>query len=218
MNVFRGLTLLALVALLAGCSELPKPDPLKSGPFFTPVNVKSAGPLPAEVKRVVLLPSWGGPELTEQTLDRVDTAEQTEVTKTNRFETVVLSRETLYRLAGKRSLSSVENLPAHFLERLTKDYGADAVLFSDVTSYSPYPPLVLGLRCKLARLSNGDILWAADNVFSAAEAGVTNSARKFARELGADRGPADLSHAILQNPSRFAAYVSAATFSTLPSR
>jgi hypothetical protein len=218
MTALRGLTLLALLALFAGCSELPKPDPLKSGPFFTPANVKATGPLPAEVKRVVVLPCWGGPTLTEETLGRIDEAAQTEVTKTNRFETVAVSRDALYRLAGKRALSSVDNLPAHLLEKLLKDYGADAVLFTDVTSFSAYPPLTLGLRVKLARLSNGDILWAADNVFSAAEAAVANSARKFAREMGTDRGPTDLSHTILQNPSRFAAYASAATFATLPPR
>ncbi len=220
MNAIRALSSLALVALLSGCAELPlpKPDPVKSGPFFTPANVKTGAKLPAELRRVAVLPAWGGSTLTEETLDRVDGSLQTELSKTNRFETVPLTRDALSRLAGRRTLLSTESLPAGLLERIARETGADAVLFSDITSYSPYPPLIVGLRSKLARISDGEILWAADNVFSAVDGPVANSARRYAREIGDDRGPTDLSHTILQNPSRFAAYVGSATFATLPAR
>jgi hypothetical protein len=61
-------------------------------------------------------------------------------------------------------------------------------------------------------------MWAADNVFSATNPAVANSARRHALKLGRDRGPGDLSHTILQSPSRFAAYALHETFATLPNR
>lgn len=206
------------LALLVGCSELPKSDPAKAGPFFTPVNATRLGRLPAEVRRVVLLPAYGSSQMTEESLDRIDQAVAEELNRTGRFETAVASREQFSRLFGARALSSIEALPHDALAKLAKTYGADAVLFTDVTAFSPYPPLVLGLRMKLAQVSDQQILWAADNVFSASDPGVANSARRHALKLGTDRGPGDLSHTILQNPSRFASYAAAATFETLPGR
>lgn len=230
MNFFRRFSLvpksswllasgLCLALFATGCSELPKPDPLKSGPFFTPANVKGAPRLPAEVRRVVVLPCWGGPAITEETLNQIDEALQAEAGRANRFEIVPISRDQLARLTGgKRAVASVEALPANFLQKLGADHSADAVLFTDVTTHSAYPPLSLGLRTKLARTGDAEILWAADNIFSAADKSVANSARRFAQEIGSNRGPTTLNHTILQNPGRFAAYVASATFATLPPR
>ena len=213
------LTLLALV--LAGCSVLPKPDGAVSGPFFTPSNVKGVAKIPAEVRRVIVLPVAGGPALTEETLLKLDSTCQGELTRTGRFEVVPLSRDKLAEITGSRQISSVDKLPAVLIDRLFNiynAYGADAVLFIDVTTYAAYPPLKLGLRTKLARVTDGEIIWAADNVFAAAELAVANAARHHALALGSDRGEVDLSHTILQNPQRFAGYVAAATFLTLPPR
>jgi len=216
------ITTLALAALtLVGCSVLPKPDGAVSGPFYTPTNVKAIAKIPADVRRVIVLPVAGGPALTEETLLKLDAICQGELTRTARFEVVPLSRNALAEITGTRQLSSVDKLPAVLIDKLFNiynSYGADAVLFIDVTTYSPYPPLVLGLRTKLARVTDGEIIWAADNVFAAAEPAVANSARHHALALGTDRGEINLSHTILQNPQRFAGYVAAATFLTLPPR
>jgi hypothetical protein len=104
------------------------------------------------------------------------------------------------------------------LFNIYNQYAADAVLFVDVTAYSPYPPLALGLRTRLAPIRETEILWATDLHFSAADPSVANSARRHALSLAKSSGPADLSHTILQNPTRFAGYAAAATFATLPPR
>jgi len=212
----------ALLALaFAACSVLPKPDGAAAGPFYTPTNVKAVAKIPAGVRRVIVLPVAGGPALTEDTLLKLDAICQGELTRTGRFEVVPLSRDKLAEITGARQISSVDKLPVILIDKLFNIYntfGADAVLFVDVTTYSAYPPLVLGLRTKLARVTDGDIIWAADNVFAAAEPAVANSARHHALTLGSDHGLADLSHTILQNPQRFAGYVAAATFLTLPPR
>jgi len=51
---------------------------------------------------------------------------------------------------------------------LSREYGADAIMFVDITSLSTYQPLVLGLRAKLAS-ADGTILWSFDTLFSASD-------------------------------------------------
>jgi len=216
------ITALALFALaLTGCSVLPQREGAVAGPFYTPANVKAVAKIPDGIRRVVVLPVAGGPMLTEETLLKLDSVCQSELTRTGRFEVVPLSRDKLAEITGSRQISSVDKLPVVLIDKLFNiynSYGADAVLFIDVTTYSAYPPLKLGLRTKLARVTDGEIIWAADNVFAAAEIAVANSARHHALTLGSDHGQVDLSHTILQNPQRFAGYVAAATFLTLPPR
>jgi hypothetical protein len=161
-------TLLALA--LASCSSLsvlPKPDGAVAGPFYVPKNVKAVSQIPANVRRVIVLPVAGGPELTEETLLKLDAVCQTELNRTAKFEVVPLSRDKLAELTGSRQISSVDKIPVVLIDKLFNiynSYGAEAVLFIDATTYSAYPPLVLGLRTKLARVTDGEIIWAADNV------------------------------------------------------
>jgi hypothetical protein len=59
-------------------------------------------------------------------------------------------------------------------------------------------------------------VWTFDNVFSADDPAVANSARHHF--LGADRGgvPADLTPGVLQSPARFAEYAADTMFASLP--
>ncbi len=165
-----------------------------------------------------MLPASGGQLIPETSLDDIDEAITTELNRTGRFETVRVTRDKLNELVNVRSVSSIEPLPHALAEKIRNAFGADAMLFTDITAYSAYPPLELGLRMKLAELNGGSILWASDNIFSAANEGVANAARRHALKLGLDRSPGDLSHTILQNPERFAAYAAAASFEHLPPR
>jgi hypothetical protein len=216
--------LLATFALGSfGCAQVVVRDGAKSGPFFTPSNVKSSvSSLPANIRRVLLLPiSAQGIALTEENLTRLDATFLTELTRTSRFEVVTLTRDQLARITGARQIDSAAPLPAGFIDRLFNiynEYAADALLFVDLTSYSAYPPLNIGIRAKLAHIRDSDILWAADVNFSAANAPVANSARRYALTLNTTSKQTDLSHTILQNPARFASYAAAATFETLPPR
>lgn len=212
------LLLAALAVSLAACSELPKRDPAKAGPFFTASNVTKLGRLPIELRRVVALPASSGPQVTDESLDRIDRAISEELNRTGKFEVVTATRADLKRLFGVTSIASTDALPRDFFEKITQAFAADGVLLTDVTSFSAYPPLLLGLRVKLARVSDREIIWAGDNTFSGSEPAVANSARRYALQLGADRGPGDLSHTILQNPSRFASFAAATTFAALPPR
>jgi len=221
MSLLRITPLALLALLLAACSALPRRDGAVQGPFYAPANVTGLPKIPADIRRVAILPVWGGPDVSPETLATLDAVCQAELNRTAKFEVVPISRQSLANLTGARQLSSVDKLPPVLLEKLLNihnPYGADAVLFIDVTAYSPYTPLTLGLRAKLARTSNSEIIWAADNLFASAEPAVANAARLHAEKLGTDRGPTNLSHTILQNPERYAGYVAAATFATLPPR
>lgn len=212
----RRLFTVASLALLAGCTTPALNDPARTGPFFTPTNVSGDAELPIGVRRVVLLPLHGGNAAPGDSVEALDAVFNAALQRESRFEVVALSRAECLRRFNAESLSSTRALPAHLLERLQSDFGADAVLLVDVTTFRAYRPLRLGVRAKLADTTSGRLIWTFDNVFSADEPAVANAARHFFLKDDRQGVPADLTRAALQSPSRFGAYVAAATFATLP--
>lgn len=206
-------------AIFSGCETTPRTDAARTGPFFTPTNVRGVDRLPATLRRVAVLPAAGLSSIPEESLTRLDQALIGELNRTARAEAVPVSRDVLARLSGARQLEATEALPHDLLSKLRTYTQADAVLFTDITTYSPYPPLALGLRARLVDLTSGEILWAFDNLFDTTHPAVVNAARRhYLNTSPAAPGSADLSSTVLQNPTRFGAYVGAAMFSTLPPR
>jgi hypothetical protein len=217
------LLLAAAVVLpgLTGCTSLiPKPDAALTGPFYTPANVRKIERMPETIHRIALLPCAAvGPRLASDTLGQLDRVLGDALTRAARAEITQVPRDRLALLTGRPELASTSVLPAELLPRIAADTGADAILFVDVTAYSPYPPLVFGLRARLVDAKDGSSLWNFDNVFTAADPTVVNAAR--AHSLGRTTStatPADFSYTVLQNPLTFADYASAATWKTLPAR
>ena len=205
-----------VLSFLAGCATPNLNDPARLGPFFTPTNHEGVAHLAADLRRVILLPVSGAAVTTAEmaaTLDPIFTAA---LQKENRFEVVALGREEFRRKFGVDEIASSAALPRDFMATLRRDYAVDAVLFVDLTTFSAYRPLAIGVRAKLAAVEDASLLWSFDAVFSAADAAVANSARRHLLKQDRSAAPADLSPAVLQSPSRFAGYVSAATFATLP--
>lgn len=214
---FAWVALLLGCTLLAGCMHPPATDSARIGPFYTARNHTGDVQLPADVRRVVLLPIAGGAVATPESAAVFDAVFRTELQRQNRFEIVALTRADCLQRFQAEEFSSVGTLPADLMNRLRREFAADAVLFIDLTVYKPYRPLALGVRAKLATLGEGvRLLWSFDNVYSASDAAVANSAR--AHFLESDRGgvPADLTPSVLQSPSRFGSYVAADMFATLP--
>jgi len=209
---------LALCPLLTSCSSLPAVDNARSGPFFTPQNVQAASRMPVEIRRVVVIPVADDGKIAEDTLNAIDETIQTALNRAQRFEVVPISRTTCAQLTGTRRLLSFDALPHDLFSRLIANYAADAVLFVDITAYSAYPPLVLGLRGKLVRTDNSAILWAFDTVFSAQNPTIANSARHHWLNTAPPGTSADFSLTALESPRRFADYAASAAFATLPRR
>jgi len=208
-------TLLGVI-FMAGCGTPAFNDPARVGPFFTPVNF-SGEPSLGGLRRVVLLPVYGGTLAGLETVAAFDPVFAAALQRQNRFEVVVLSREDCLRKFRAAEFSSVAALPRDFLAVLKRDFAADAVIFVDVTVFRAFRPLAIGLRAKLATLDGTRLVWTFDEVFGADKPAVANSARHHV--LVGDRSdvPADLSPAVLQSPARFADYAATAMFATLPS-
>jgi hypothetical protein len=134
----------------------------------------------------------------------------------NRFEVVPFPRQEVQRRYHRVELSSASALPHGLLGQLREDLAVDAVLFVDLTVFSAYRPLRIGLRAKLAATEGSRLIWSFDDTFAADDPAVANSARRHV--LTGDRSavPVDLSPGVLQSPARFAEYAAATMFSTLP--
>jgi hypothetical protein len=214
LTVLFGLAL----GLAGGCRATSSVlDPVTFGPFFKAKNYTGVPRLPAKLQRVVLLPVAGTPGTPLEALDSFDQVVLAELQHEARFEVVVADPIALTRLCDRRRLLSSETLPPDFLSVLSREYGADGVMFVDVTSFSAYQPLVLGLRAKLAA-TNGTILWSFDTLFSTNEPEVANSARRHDRQRHPPSDPGDMSFTVLRSPVRFADYAAATAFDTLPPR
>ena len=209
-----GVSALALL-FTAGCMHPPVTDSARRGPFFAPAN-HVGEPSLGGLRRVVLLPAAGANVAPAESLAALDPVFAAELQSQKRFEVIALSREDCLRYFQVPELSSASTLPPRFMAILRREFAADAVMFVDVTVFHAYQPLALGLRGKLATLDGVRLVWSFDNVFSADEAAVANSARHHFLQAGGSDVPADLSTSVLQSPNRFTSYAAAAMFATLP--
>lgn len=221
MNVLRHLPPLVALALIlgvAGCESAPSAlDPAWRGPFFTPANVARDDRLPADMRRVVLLPVCVGALAPVETATALDAALFAALQRQQRFEVVALTRAECRRLFGAEEFSSTAALPHGFLDKIARTCAADGIVFTDLTVFRAYRPLALGLRAKLATAAEVRLVWSFDELFPADDPAVANSARHYC--LQGDRpAPFDLSTTALQSPARFAAYAADAMFATLPPR
>lgn len=212
---FPSLLIAAGLSLLAGCQHSDLFDPARHGPFYMPRNHVGEFSL-GTIRRVVLLPVHGGTLASGETVAALDASVVSALQQENRFEVVPVSRAECQQKFGVRDLASSSALPRGLLARLQEDYAADAVMFVDLTTFSPYRPLTVGFRAKLASIDGTRLVWTFDDVFSSEDPAVVNSVRRHYRT--SDRGgiPVDLSPGVLQSPTRFAGYAAATMFSTLP--
>lgn len=206
-----------LAGAVAGCSTLDRDWDRPLGKPYKPGNYVSAGPIPSSVRRVGVLPihskTW-----TATDLAALELAFGAELGKVERFETMPIAREALAARFQKASFLSSASLPAEFLGRLRADFGLDAILFLDLTHYSPYQPISIGVRSKLVSLHDGGILWSIDSVFDSSQPNVAIAARQYHEDRSRPAYPLENTSGILQSPARYAKYVANAVFETLPAR
>lgn len=219
-SILAALAAIWVWALAPGCASTGRDiaDAARQTAYFVPANHHGEKRLPATVRRVLLLPVSGGKIVPVETAVTLENVFATELLRQVRFEVVRLSRQDCLQRFGAPEFSSAGALPHDFLPSLARSFAVDAVLFIDVTAYRAYRPLALGVRAKLATVDATRLLWTFDEVFDADDVAVSNSVRRYYETGGAGHGPLDASHGALQSPSRFAAYVAAATFDTLPPR
>lgn len=214
-----------IVALAVGafsaCHHAPAPGVrlLNSRPevTYTSGNYSAVPAIPRAVRRVAVLPlhaaDWRASEIAG-----LESSLREALGRTERFEVVPVSRARMATWFGRESFASTGSLPADLLTRLHAEIGADAVLLLDLTHFAPYQPLALGLRARLVTVQTGEALWSFDAIFDAAHPDVNLAARQFSTGKSRPPGPAEDNSGILQSPTRFAQYVGASAFDTLPPR
>lgn len=216
-----GLAWCGLALLLAaGCASTSEAIRRKAGDdrYFVPTNFSGDVRLPVNLRRVVMLPVHGGTIVPPEMAASIEAVFSAQLQKEIRFEVVRLSREDCQRRFGQPAFASVGALPHDFISTLSRDFAADAILFVDVTAFRGYRPLMLGIRAKLATVEQTRLIWTFDEVFSADDPAVGNSVRLYYGAADPSGIPLDARHGGLQSPGKFAAYVAAATFDTLPPR
>ena len=211
--------LIPLIALMvSGCTtsdgyKIPK-IPARA---YQPTNVYSLGVIPESMVRIALLPVMH-PSDDEDIRSRSDLSVRSEFGKTRLFESVPVSRAYLDDQFGGTQFDSAALLPDTLLERVKNDFGADGILFVDLTHYDPYRPIAIGFRSKLVDLQDGEIIWVFDDLLDAGEPAVQSAVHKYAHEVQMERFPQDSADSMLQSPTRFLRYVAHAAFDTLPKR
>ena len=221
------MTKAALFAVLAfclsGCNAVRQATrPLRTGATPPPPAARTANfykpPMPDKsmpMRRVAMLPLSGG-QVTPEALREITAAFHAELSKKALFEVVPISGSELEAMCGQRQLSSVSALPAQVLEALREKYGAEGVLFTDITHLHAYRPIAIGVRAKLVDVGSGAISWASDCVYDSGHPAVAENARLFQRQFSdPHRSIPDDGGSVLLSPSRFAKFVANATFNSL---
>jgi hypothetical protein len=213
--------LLAVVSLmvLTGCTTTGGRG---AGPEFKPTNVyRGAERLPRSLRRVAMLPLAVSDSLASQRAavrDSLGPVLRDELARAHRFEVVSVTPELLGRLTGREQWLASDELPLDFFFRLREETACDGVLFSEVTTYRPYPPLAIGWRLQLVSADGPEVWWAVEEVFDANEPSVANGARRY--HLARTTQPAALTDAreIFNSPRRFGAYSAGVIVATCPGR
>jgi hypothetical protein len=212
-------TALVLLAplLFGGCAFLEIELPPPAAPAYAPANFQAEPRLPAEVRRVAVLPAHGGDVADPESAAALDPVLVTALQRQVRFEVVTIARDDCRRMFGAPSFGSTAALPPGFLEKIAATYAVDAVLFTDITVYQPYRPQTLGLRAKLATVRDVRLIWSFDEVFSGGTAAMRTSIDNYYE--GTDKSAGiDASSTVLQSPTRFGAVSADLMFKTLPPR
>lgn len=202
---------------LSSCRTIDQDWDQPVGEAFVPTNFYQKGPIPASVRRVAVLPLYSQ-EWDHLGMTDMQESFASELGKQSKFEVVVVPPEQVKRIFGEPQVSSGARIPADEFAALVDTYGADAVLFTDLTTYYPYRPIVMGVRCKLVESRTADILWSFDTVFDSGNPAISTAARRFHLDETAPPYPLQNSSSILQSPLRFSKYVADAAFTTLPER
>ena len=211
----------AAFALLALCGCLgsglgPRytgPDANGNQPRAAVQHVYAAEDVQAHaIRRVVVLPVWHAAYRAASDA-HLDTEWINALIAQQRFEVIPIGREALRATFGHSQFASYAPLPANFLTRLYHETAADAVLFLDLTTWRPYPPLGASVRTRLVSLQNAATLWAVDEAMTTGHPAVIAAARRAAHTNG---GPVPLPERPAYSPRAFWALAASEISATLP--
>ncbi|MFM1770108.1 MAG: hypothetical protein RJA22_2637 [Verrucomicrobiota bacterium] len=213
---------LALAAFLTGCATsgdfLLQPC---SGPAYTPSNIyRPQETLPVTLKRVAILPVSieSGHWMEEAGLETLEPIIRSELGKVQLFETIFVTPAQLRQWTGSPVLKASEPLPQDLYEIIRKTTGCEGLLFAHLRPFQPYKPMIIGWQLKLVEFRTPRVLWAADEVFDAANPAVQAGAERYWRDYSRGSGFPGDAQAVLNSPRRFGQFTLASLLATLPGR
>lgn len=214
------LPLLLLLLATTACKTVVRvTDPSYVGPFRTQFNhANRMSPDGPALRRVAVLPvvgreDGGGGDLAAGA-EMLQPLVLEELRQSRAFEVVGFQPPTGSRIQGPGGLRVTDPLPTPLLSEIQSTTAAQAVMFTQVTGYQAYPPLLLGLKLTLVSLPEGRILWEFDDVFNAGDPPTLNAARRYLRErLSVETERVE--GITLDSPRRFARYALSVIFGTL---
>jgi len=216
-RVLRALPLL----LAAGCASHSFDATHVMDVRYKPSNIYlKSKTLDPQLKRVAVLPitTVSSTETLAAGAQLLQPLLGAELEKTKRFDLVIISPDQLRQWTGQTAWRDDEPLPSDFFARLREGCGCDAVFFTQLTRYFPYPPVAVGWKFSLIEVGDREIVWKADELFDAGDTIVANAARFYSGQHVHIEGPAEDPAAILGSPSRFGQYSLSAILATLPER
>ena len=205
-----------VISLLCGC--VSNPANLLT---YNPDNIHRSNPtLPANVQRLAVLPLSASSQSCDldEGREALEPILREELIATKRFEVLQPTTETLRSYTGRTIWSASDELPPDLLEQLNKAVGCDAVLFSELTLFRPYPPIAVGWRFRLVEVHSKEVLWAADEIFDSSQASVRTGANLFGWSEAKFGGAKEERWAMLNSPRHFGQYTLATLLETLPER
>lgn len=189
------------------------------GPGYKLNNVFAvSGTLPPELRRVAVLPihirtiNFNN----EDGKDNLTPILLKELQKSGRFEIIPISPDEMIELSGRASWPISDKFPLSFFTKIKEKTGADCVLLTTLTQYSPYPPLQLGWETRLA--DEKRIIWSVDELFDAGNQEVANEAQRYYQHYFNKKEYLADAETVLRTPVQFGQYTLDAIFRTIPPR
>lgn len=178
--------------LLSGCGHLRDAmDGSIRGPFYQSHNHHLANnDWPDEIDVVAVMPlaPGRGDRWTEQGVELMQQILTEELARFDLFEAITITPAKLHALTGTEQVRPHDFLPNKFptiiaaLDKQRTDRKVcDAVLFCEIDTFRPYPPLAVGWKFRLFNLETGELVWAFDEVFNSGDPRVNNSVRRYMR-------------------------------------
>lgn len=213
--------LVLLGTLLVGNGCATKKAAANTPPTSSRDNVYATrGTLPQSVVRVAVLPIALKTDSESLVAGReaLSALLPQELQRCERFEFTVIPPARLREWTGREVWAADEPLPRDFLRRISEELECEAVLFTRLTLFRPYPPLAVGWEFKLIRTSSAGVLWAADELVDAADKAEATKALAFEKQRTGRLPGAEREELVLLSPTRFGQYSLNSLFSTIPAR
>ncbi|MBT5706379.1 MAG: hypothetical protein HOI66_08665 [Verrucomicrobia bacterium] len=202
---------------LVACSTAPKM--FSRVPAYVPQNVvTNQVAMDRVVQRVAVLPIvfLGDYSDRQMTTEMFSGILESELVKRGAFEPYFVTGSALNSLTGSAKWRLGEKIPADFFETISEEFQCQAVLFTVVNHYHPYPPQTVAWRMKLIDSKSQETIWEIDELFDSGNVTVAQAANEhyILHQSGGTRHRDERS--VLNSPRRFCQYTAFATLETLP--